>query len=65
MASRDVPRSSPHALKPESWAWARREELLGTESVAPQIRRGSSGTVQQEREWMVIDHVCGGISPKA
>ena len=52
-----MPRSGPRALKPESRAWARREELLGTESVAPRVRRGRSGTVQQERERMVVDHV--------
>ena len=49
-SSHDEPRSGPRALEPESRAWARREELLRTESIAPRVHGGGSGTVQQERE---------------
>lgn len=59
-SSRDEPRSGPRALEPESRAWARREELLGTESVAPGVCSDGSGTVQQEREGVVVDHVRTG-----
>jgi hypothetical protein len=59
-SSRDEPRSGPRALEPESRAWARREELLGTEPVAPRVCSDGGGTVQQEREGVVFDHVRTG-----
>jgi hypothetical protein len=59
-SSRDEPRSGPRALEPESRAWARREELLGTECVAPGVCSDGGGTVQQEREWVILDHVRTG-----